>query len=175
MKTQFFFLIFKTTISEEGEKYIFFFITFLYQYEGWNLDSRLFENKILFRIDKGDELLTSLKQISKKHKVQLGTITGIGATDDATIGVFDMGEQTYHRIEINTFHEITNITGTLSTMNGESYLHLHITLGNPAVVGGHLIRAVICATCEGVIDIINGRVDRKRDEKTGLNILQLQD
>lgn len=39
------------------------------------------------------------------------------------------------------------------------------------VCGGHLNRACISATCEMVIDLIEGKVDRVFDEAVGLNLL----
>ena len=67
--------------------------------------------------------------------------------------------------------EIVSLTGTVSTMNGQYYAHLHMSAGDMEgkVFGGHLNRAVISATCEMVITIINGAVDREFNEAVGLN------
>ena len=40
------------------------------------------------------------------------------------------------------------------------------------VFGGHLNKAIISATCEMVITIIGGIVDRYYDEEVGLNLLK---
>lgn len=40
------------------------------------------------------------------------------------------------------------------------------------VVGGHLTRANVSATCEMIITIIDGKVDREKDEVTGLNLFK---
>ena len=61
-------------------------------------------------------------------------------------------------------------------MDGEFYTHLHMSAGNQygQMFGGHLNRAVISATCEMFITVIDGKVDRKKDPVTGLNILKFQ-
>ena len=70
--------------------------------------------------------------------------------------------------------EITSLLGNVSQMNGEVYLHLHITLAdeNYNVHGGHLTSAVISATGEIIIDTIDGIVDREFDEEVGLNLFK---
>ena len=57
---------------------------------------------------------------------------------------------------------------------GEYYAHLHMSVGNEKgeAFGGHLNRAVVSATCEMVITVIDGKVDRVYDEKTGLNVFK---
>ncbi len=61
-------------------------------------------------------------------------------------------------------------------MDGEFYTHLHMSAGNDKgeVFGGHLNRAVVSATCEMVIHVIDGSVDRTFDEETGLNVSVLR-
>ena len=59
-------------------------------------------------------------------------------------------------------------------MNDEYYAHLHMSAGDSEgkVFGGHLNRAVVSATCEMVINVIDGVVDRIFDNETGLNIFK---
>ena len=57
-------------------------------------------------------------------------------------------------------------------MNGEPYIHLHMSAGDADgnVRGGHLSRAVISATGELVVTVIDGEIDRKFDPEIGLNL-----
>ena len=60
-------------------------------------------------------------------------------------------------------------------MNGAYYAHLHMSAGNDKgeVFGGHLNLALISATCEMVIRVIDGQIDRYHDEEIGLNLFKL--
>ena len=62
-------------------------------------------------------------------------------------------------------------------MDGEFYTHIHMSAGNDRgeVFGGHLNRAVVSATCEMVINIIDGRVDRVYDDEIGLNLFDFEE
>ena len=139
------------------------------------MDYKKFGDKVFVRIDKGEEIVETLKQICEKLGIKAGTITGIGATDKAVIGLFDVENKKYHSTELVGDHEIAPIYGNISTMNEEIYLHLHINLCNAEhkSFGGHLTSAVVSATCECVIDIINGEINREFDENIKLNLLKL--
>ena len=139
------------------------------------MDYKKIGEKVFVRIDSGEEIVETLTQVCKKLDITAGTITGIGATDKAIIGLFDVKTKKYHSKELVGDHEIAPVYGNISTMNNEVYLHLHVNLCNSEhkSFGGHLTSAIISATFEGVIDIINGKIEREFDATTGLNILKL--
>lgn len=138
------------------------------------MEYRRFGNKIMARIDKGEEILTTIKEISLKENIKLASVQALGATDEFTVGVYKVDEKKYYANEFKGYFEIVSLTGTINTMNGEFYTHIHMSAGNDKgeVFGGHLNKAIVSATCEMVIDIIDGNVDRKYDEETGLNVFR---
>ena len=130
-----------------------------------------FENAVALRLDVGDEIVESIKYACDKHGISCGVISGIGAAKSAVIGVYDIEKQSYNGIDVDEFCEIASLNGNVSTMNGELYLHLHAVLGGEKkVYAGHLQSAVIGATAEIFITPLDGRIDRKRDDKIGINI-----
>ena len=130
-----------------------------------------FEQTIIVRMDKGEDIVEQVKNVALKEKIKLASISALGAINEFTVGVFKTKEKKYYANEFKGDFEIVSLTGTINTMNDEYYSHMHLSAGNDQ--GGHLNKAIVSATCEMVIQIINGEVDRYFDEEVGLNLLKL--
>lgn len=131
-----------------------------------------FDNTIVARIDRGEEILEQLKAIAIKEDIRLAQISALGAVGDFTVGVFYTAEKEYHSNCFTGDWEIVSLTGSVTRMKGEFYAHLHMSAGGTdgAVVGGHLNRAVVSATCEMFITVLDGEIGRRFDSATGLNL-----
>lgn len=140
------------------------------------MEYRRFQQSIVARIDKGEEILEKVKEIAEKEKIKLASIRALGAINRFTVGVYQVEEKKYHANEFEGSFEIVSLTGTINTMNGEFYTHVHMSAGNEKgeVFGGHLNRAIVSATCEMVIEIMDGTVDRYFDEEIGLNLFRFE-
>lgn len=136
---------------------------------------RRFENSIIVRIDKGEDIVEQVKELALKENIKLASISALGAINEFVVGVFKTAEKKYYANEFKGDFEIVSLTGTINTMNGEFYSHMHLSAGNDQgeVFGGHLNKAIVSATCEMVVQVINGQVDRYYDEEIGLNLLDL--
>lgn len=134
-----------------------------------------FGEDIVARLEVGEEVIASLSDIAEREGVTFASVSGIGAADDIAVSVYDVGAKRYFDNEYREPMEITSILGTVSEMDGEPYIHIHLTAGRAdgTVIGGHLKRAVISATCELVLHTVYGRVPRFYDERTGLNLMEL--
>ena len=138
------------------------------------MEYKIFGKKAFLRIDKGEEILEKIKEFSLKENVKLASVCALGATNDFTVGVYKIDEKKYYANSFKGNFEIVSLTGTINTMNGEFYTHIHMSAGNDKgeVFGGHLNRAVVSATCEMVIDIVDGTLDRFHDDEIGLNLFK---
>jgi len=141
------------------------------------MEYRQFKDKYIVRLQRREEIIESLTKLCKENDIKLGRVTAIGATNKVKIGLFNVETKEYHSTELEGDMEITNLSGNISRKDGEVYLHLHITLcdKNNRAFGGHLNMAVISATCEMIIDVIDGYVDREFDDEVGLNLFKFVD
>ena len=138
------------------------------------MEYRRFDKTIIVRLDKGEEILAQIQEIAQQEHIRLASVTALGATNDFTVGVYKVDEKKYYANEFQGNFEIVSLTGTINTMGGEFYTHIHMSAGNDRgeVFGGHLNRAVVSATCEMVIQVMDGEVDRAYDPETGLNVFR---
>ena len=129
---------------------------------------------MVVRIDKGEEILEQIKVLADKENIHLASVRALGATNDFTVGVYNIDEKKYYANSFKGNYEIVSLTGTINTMNNEFYTHIHMSAGNDKgeVFGGHLNQAIVSATCEMVINIIDGKVDRFHDDNIGLNLFK---
>ena len=93
------------------------------------MEYRKFDNIIIARIDKGEEILEQLKAIAINENIKMASINALGAINDFTVGVYKTDEKKYYSNSFKGYYEITSLTGTINTMDGEYYAHLH--LDNP--------------------------------------------
>lgn len=135
------------------------------------MEYKIFDKTIVLRLDKGDEIITSIKTLCEKENVKLGSISGIGGTDDFTVGIFNIKKKQYDKKTFKGAYEITSIMGNINTMNDKHYSHIHVNCSTKGgkTVGGHLLKAVISLTAEIIITVIDGQVDRRKDEELNIN------
>ena len=144
---------------------------------------RRFGNKFFVRIDKGEEIMSSLKNFREQEKITLAEVKALGAVDDFIVGLFDVNEKKYHSNHFTFPAEIVSLWGTVTTKDGKFYPHIHMSAGDihGHVYGGHLSSARVSATCEMIVDDIsegssNGfTVERKMNEEVGLNLFEFID
>jgi len=134
-----------------------------------------FKDKLVVRIDKGEEIITSLKSLCKEAHITAGSVMGIGATGKITIGFWNTVTKQYHSQELIGDHELVPIAGNISTKNGEPYIHLHANVcdADQHTLGGHVSAATVSITCELIIDIIEGTVERVYNSDLGINLFDL--
>ncbi len=140
------------------------------------MEYRRFGDKIVARIDMGEDFLEKLCRIALLEDVKLAEVSALGTFIYMNVGLYDLEKKQFMGNDFEGMYEIVSLTGTISTMDGQYYGHIHVSAADQDghVFGGHLSKGVIGATCEMVITVINGSVDRVKDEETGLNLFDFK-
>ena len=68
------------------------------------------------------------------------------------------------------FFSLLRLTNAINSSMNPAHSHMSVGKEKGEAFGGHLNRAVVSATCEMVITVIYGKVDRVYDEEIGLNV-----
>jgi len=133
-----------------------------------------FNNKIFIRVDKGEEIVESIKKICNESNVKLGMVTGLGAANKIVLGLFETETKKYLSQEFKGDYELCPVYGNITTIDGNIYLHCHANIAgvDHKSYAGHLTSARVSATFEGVIDIFDGTLEREFSDDIGLNLLK---
>ena len=142
------------------------------------MEYRVYGNDIVLRIQKGEEILNCIQTVCETENITLGSVTGLGAVGEVTLGVFNREKFAYEKQSYVGDMEIASCVGNISTMEGKTYLHIHRVVGNVTkdiCHAGHLNRAIVSLTGEFILHKINGVVEREYSPEVGLNLFKFVD
>lgn len=127
------------------------------------------------RVDRGEEIVSSLEAVCAHENVRFASVAGIGAVGRAVVGLYRVAERKYYPNTFEGEFEMTSLAGNVTEKDGKPYLHLHAAFAGPdgKAVGGHLNEAVVSGTAEIFLTLYEGVMGRRTDPKTGLNIFDL--
>ncbi|MBS3113972.1 DNA-binding protein [Candidatus Woesearchaeota archaeon] len=127
------------------------------------------------RLDRGEKIIETLKNFCNKNKIKCGYFFGIGALNEVELAHYIVENKKYTSKTYKQPLEIVNMTGNITTMNNEIYLHCHIVLSDEKMhaIAGHIKEGTIAATCEIILVKLNANINRKHDDFIGLNLLDI--
>lgn len=136
---------------------------------------RLVDGTYIIRLNKGQEIMSVLRQFCKEKNITAGTIQGIGAGENLNIGFFNTKTKQYEVKNIKDCVEITSLLGNITVKDNEPFIHLHITTADSfhSVSGGHLLSGEIALTGEIFIKPLNTKVKRVFDPSMGISIFDI--
>lgn len=140
------------------------------------MEYRKYGDTIIVRMDPGEEIVEQVTEIAKKEKIKTAMVNALGATNSFTIGAYSIPDQRYYSKDYSGVWEIVSLHGNIT--GGENpVVHLHLGAGSDTgeMVGGHLNRAVISATCEMFITLYDANVEKTKNPANGLNIFKFND
>ncbi|HSW88375.1 MAG TPA: DUF296 domain-containing protein [Candidatus Saccharimonadales bacterium] len=131
-------------------------------------------NTYVLRFDKDEEVIETLAVFCTEKNIKAASFTAIGAAKEVILAYYNLKTQTYQDKTISEDLEITGITGNVGLMNGKIVIHAHGTFGksNYEIVGGHIKKIIVSATCEVILQNLEGSIERAFNKETGLNLMK---
>ena len=127
----------------------------------------------LDRLPHDGDLLVSIKEAFQRSGTKMGFFVAIGAVQYAKMAFYNQEDHKYHEFSVDEPAEILNCTGNVSDLDGETFVHAHITLGleDGTTKGGHLVEGTKIFACELFAIPLDGeQLKRVLDQATGLKL-----
>ena len=100
--------------------------------------------------------------------MKLAEVNALAALSEMTVALYDVPNRKFIPNHVDGPLEVTSLHGSINTMNGEYYTRIHCSAGNAERPSSAATSssAVVSGTCEMFIRVIDGMVDRFRDERS---------
>lgn len=138
------------------------------------MDYKKTENEYYIRLDKKDEVMSSVIRFCKKEGIKTAYFQGIGACDRVICQTLNLETHNFASHEKTGMLEMISLLGNIALDdNNELSLHAHASFsyvedGEVKLFGGHLKEAYICYTGEIILTPSDDTVVRSKE--TGMNV-----
>ncbi len=131
------------------------------------------DNKFILRFDKDEEVINGLVSFCNESSITAGFFSGIGACKEVELSSYDVDKKEYFSKSFQEKLEIVSLTGNVAKMEEKTIIHCHGSFSDPnmELIGGHVKKLIVSATCEILLILFDGKIERKYSKDIGLNLL----
>lgn len=125
------------------------------------------------RMDRGDEIISSLLEICEKESIPSAVFSGIGGCQSAELQVFIPETGSFETEQLEGMLELVSLNGNVvRDENNKLFHHTHALFtfkkDEHGIAGGHLKSSTVLYTAEIELrPIVGGSIGRKYDPETG--------
>lgn len=132
-------------------------------------------NYVLLRLEKGEEVISSLTKFCKSQRIDNAYFSGLGSIENPTLAHYKVSTKKYSEKKIEGIFELLTITGNVALFNDEPLIHSHVIISDEEMQtrGGHLVSATVSATVEIHLRILDSVYTKSQDEEIGLKLFDL--
>jgi predicted DNA-binding protein with PD1-like motif len=98
----------------------------------------------------GDEVLSGLTDLARKHGITSGYVTGLGGLSGALLGFGDPEVGGFAKIAVDEKCELVSLVGHIQMRDGAPYVHLHaiVALKDGSTKAGHVFELRVAPIAE---------------------------
>ena len=130
-------------------------------------------SQFVLRFDRGDEIVSLLKDFCQKEKIDSGFFHALGASKNLKLSYYNFQLKKYLEKEFNEDLEIANLVGNICQSDEGLVVHTHGTFSDKEfkAFAGHVVAVEIGVTCEMVLTKFDHSMVRKFNPGVGIKIL----
>lgn len=134
-----------------------------------------FGDRYIIRLESGESVVETLQEFLRAEQVGFGNLSAAGALEWIRLAYWNAGTRQYEYHEVHEQLEVVSFQGNASWKDGEPRLHLHgaVARRDLSVLGGHIVEARAHPTMEVWLRAEEIQTIRKRDQASGLDLLDL--
>lgn len=129
-------------------------------------------------MDKGDEVLSTVKDFASREHVRAAQISAIGALSDVVLLYFDWTRKDYRKIPLREQVEVASLNGDVAVSpDGKPAIHIHLVVGKQdgTAMAGHLGEAHVRPTLELILEEQPSYLQKVHDPETGLALISARE
>lgn len=138
------------------------------------MDYRKIGPTFYIRMDRGDEIVSTLISICQREGISSATYNGIGGCQSVEMQTFVPEKRAFETEKVEAMLELVSLMGNVVTgEDGSLYHHTHALFtyvedGQHRILSGHLKSTVVLYTAEIELRPVDGgRIGRKYNPETG--------
>ena len=126
-------------------------------------------------LDSGDEAMQALSSFADEETLDAADFAAIGAFSRAVVAYFNPESKEYEPIRVDEQVEVLSVNGHVTLEPGGRNIHAHTVLGKAdgTTVGGHLLEGHVRPTLEIILTESPAHLRRRKDDETGLALIDL--
>ena len=131
------------------------------------------ERSMMLVLDKGDEVLTQLREFAREQGITAARFSAIGAFSSCTLAFFERDQRAYRDMPIDEQVEVLSLTGSIGVIDGAPRVHAHAIIGMPdcSARGGHMVAGTVWPALEVSLVVSPGALNARIDDESGLPLL----
>lgn len=144
------------------------------------MEYKKMKDNIYLRVDKGENVTETIKEVCKKEGIYGGYFGGIGACSAATFSTYIPEQNDFIDHEISGMIEMVSLMGNITMdYDKQPFLHSHAVFsylnqaGEIVVTAGHLKEAKISYTGEIIITLAGDTIGRQFNADAGIEVWRL--
>ena len=138
------------------------------------MDYRKFGETYYIRLDRGDEIISSILDICRKEQIASAIYSGIGGCQEAQIQTYIPANSSFETQTLRGMLELVSLTGNVVRDDaGAYYHHTHAAFSykegdGHCMAAGHIKSITVLYTAEVELrPVLGGEIKRQYDPETG--------